>query len=452
MKKDKLIYEMTEEEIKEKIKKNLVIRNEEKNKYGEVFTPEILIEEILNNLPNEVWYNLNYKWLEPSNGIGNFSIIIYSKLMKSLKNKIKDDVKRSNHIIKNMLYMIELNPDNVNESVNIFGKDANIYCGSFLDDDWKKVFNVHKFDVIVGNPPWNDEKQDIQKGSRAKNSLWDIFVKESLKILNVNGYLGFINPSHWRGLGKEYHKIWNILTEKQLLYLHIYSKTDSKKYFNLIEGNRFDLYVLKNNENLRETEVIDELGNKNLIDMSKWNFLPNYNYDIFEKILTSEEKGINVIMSYGAYFVYKSNNNISKVKTNKFKYPVVHSVRKDGIVYWYSNTNKNGHFGEPKVILNFNEKQYSHPHQNDYKGELGMSQISFGLPIKSKKEGDEILKVIDTDEFKKVIASTKWSTFQTDWRMFKYFKPDFYKYFLKKNKKITKRIRKKNKRITNKKK
>jgi hypothetical protein len=32
--------------------------------------------------------------------------------------------------------------------------------------------------------------------------------------------------------------------------------------------------------------------------------------------------------------------------------------------------------------------------------------------------------------FKEVIKATKWGAFQTDWRMFKYFKPDFYKYFL----------------------
>ena len=58
-----------------------------------------------------------------------------------------------------------------------------------------------------------------------------------------------------------------------------------------------------------------------------------------------------------------------------------------------------------------------------------MSQISFGIPIKSK-EGELILKAINTPKFKKIIAATKWGAFQTDYRMFKYFKKDFYKYFL----------------------
>ena len=55
----------------------------------------------------------------------------------------------------------------------------------------------------------------------------------------------------------------------------------------------------------------------------------------------------------------------------------------------------------------------------------------FGIPIKSKREGEEILKAIATPAFKELIKATKWGAFQTDYRMFKYFKPDFYKILLK---------------------
>ena len=59
-----------------------------------------------------------------------------------------------------------------------------------------------------------------------------------------------------------------------------------------------------------------------------------------------------------------------------------------------------------------------------------MSQISFGIPIKNKEEGDMILRAIETDTFKTIIDSTKWGAFQTDYRMFKYFKKDFWKTLL----------------------
>jgi hypothetical protein len=59
-----------------------------------------------------------------------------------------------------------------------------------------------------------------------------------------------------------------------------------------------------------------------------------------------------------------------------------------------------------------------------------MSQICYGLEIKSKEEGDNICKAINSDSFKDILKYTKWSTFQTDWRMFKYFKKDFWKEFI----------------------
>ena len=112
--------------------------------------------------------------------------------------------------------------------------------------------------------------------------------------------------------------------------------------------------------------------------------------------------------------IYKHNIDINK----NFEY------------YLWTDDNTKGHFGIKKVILNFNEKQYNHLEQNDYQGNFGMSQITFGIEILNKKEGDLILKAINTPEFKEIIKATKWGAFQTDYRMFKYFKKDFWKEFL----------------------
>lgn len=48
---------------------------------GEVFTPLKKVNEMLLDIPEEEWKLKNNKWLEPSNGIGNFSIPIFYKLM-----------------------------------------------------------------------------------------------------------------------------------------------------------------------------------------------------------------------------------------------------------------------------------------------------------------------------------------------------------------------------------
>ena len=115
---------------------------------------------------------------------------------------------------------------------------------------------------------------------------------------------------------------------------------------------------------------------------------------------------------------------LSKKKTKKKRHPIVHNITQRGLGLKYAE-NKNDHFGTSKVLLNFNEKQYPY---NDYKGTYGMSQLTFGIPIHSKKEGDKIIKAINSDYFKEILKATKWSSFQTDYRMFFYFKKNFYQY------------------------
>ena len=110
-------------------------------------------------------------------------------------------------------------------------------------------------------------------------------------------------------------------------------------------------------------------------------------------------------------------------------------MTQSGLGYVYSNEDK-GHFGISKVILSFGRHQYPY---NDWEGKYGMSQICYGLKINSKEDGDNIVEAINTEKFKNILKYTKWSTFQTDWRMFKYFKKDFYKYFIENNDKVVKR-------------
>jgi hypothetical protein len=55
-----------------------------------------------------------------------------------------------------------------------------------------------------------------------------------------------------------------------------------------------------------------------------------------------------------------------------------------------------------------------------------MSQLSFGIPISSKKEGEQWIKFINGHQFKSVLKATKWNAFQTDYRMFRYFDRDLH--------------------------
>ena len=122
-----------------------------KELYGEVFTPFSLINKMFDIIPVKIFEDPSLKWLDPGAGTGNFSIILYFKLLEHLKEKIPDIEERKNHIIKKMIYMVELRCENTEILKNLFGSDANIYEENFLNYE-SEVF----FDVIIGNPPFNN--------------------------------------------------------------------------------------------------------------------------------------------------------------------------------------------------------------------------------------------------------------------------------------------------------
>jgi len=147
-------------ELLELINDYLKPKDVEKKQFGEVFTPMALVNEMLDKLPIDVWSNKNLKWFDPCCGMGNFPVAIYLRLMEGLKHKIKNIQNRKTHILQNMLYMSELNKKNVFICKQIFDiqnkYNLNIYQGDTLQLDIKKIFNVDKFDIIVGNPPYQE--------------------------------------------------------------------------------------------------------------------------------------------------------------------------------------------------------------------------------------------------------------------------------------------------------
>ena len=155
-------------------------KQNEKKKFGEVFTPMKIVISMLDKLPKGVWKKKNYKWLDPANGMGNFPIAIYLRLMKGLEEKIPNEKERKKHILENMLYMIELNKKNVFICKNIFDINdkykLHLVCHDALTFDCKKEWEIEKFDVVIGNPPYN------ASGTKATgNTIWQHFVNMALK-------------------------------------------------------------------------------------------------------------------------------------------------------------------------------------------------------------------------------------------------------------------------------
>ena len=405
------------------IRKFIKVTDTERKQFGEVMTPISLVEDMLDTLPKDVWIKPELKWLDPCNGVGIFPIIIVERLMERLSSIIIDDNERYKHIIENMLYVTELQAKNNFCFLCAFDpKDIyllNVYNGSFLDESFdnhmRDVWKIDKFDIIVGNPPYNTGTS----GGNGARDLWDKFVIKNLDILKTDGFLTFVHPSKWRS---PEHKIFKTFKENNLLFLEIHSKKDGKKVFGAT--TRYDFYCIQKTPYKGITVVIDELGESHTINLGDWDWIPNYNFKLISKILT-KENGLDVIYSRSMYG--NDKKWISTEQTEENKLPCVYGMYKDYTCsYRYSSINK-GHFGISKVILGIGEKIYP---KIDMDGEYGIMNNAFALPISSLEEGGVIKKAIESDKFKEIIKATKWSNFQTNYKMFKSFKKNFWKDFI----------------------
>jgi len=112
---------------------------EKRKDNDEVFTPPFLIEEMLDKLPKTVWKDPTKTWLDPCAGLGNFSVLILKRLMKGLKTWQPDEELRKKHILENMLYHVEMNPESVEKLQRVLNPEGkynlNIKCSDFLTFD-----------------------------------------------------------------------------------------------------------------------------------------------------------------------------------------------------------------------------------------------------------------------------------------------------------------------------
>jgi site-specific DNA-methyltransferase (adenine-specific) len=285
-------------DLLEFIQKCLKPKEKEKKQFGEVFTPMELVNEMLDKLPIEVWSNPNLKWFDPANGMGNYPIAIYYRLMNGLKEVILDVNSRKKHILENMLYMSELNIKNCYICNLIFNSNGkyklNLHCGDSLKLDIKKEWGIDKFDIIIGNPPYNTEFN----GAGA-SPLYNKFIEYYVNKCNL---LIFIVPSRWFAGGKgldSFRKM--MLSRKDIVFINHYNDAS------IIFGNNVDIkggvnyFLINNNYNGLCSY------NNNLIDLSECDILiDNIFYNIIET-LNRYDKITNIYCG-SSYFEIQTND------------------------------------------------------------------------------------------------------------------------------------------------
>jgi hypothetical protein len=364
-----------DEKVLEIIRKRLSVREEEKNLYGEVFTPVELICEMFDHLPKDIWNNPNLKWLDPANGIGNFPVVAYYKLFDSLKSKIPDNSKRSKHIIENMLYMVELNPVNVRVCKKIFNMiddkaTPNIHTGSFIKGSRNEYNPKMKFDVIMGNPPYNaggiksKNTKKVVKNQKGFKTIWPIFVDKSINLLNDNKYLLFINPATWIGLKSTNSKMY---MENQLLSLRFYNYGQALELFGSVSGKiPLTYYLLQKSKGGKNTEIYDNCLDKFIpFNIYKNQYIPIEAIKLQSKLKEISGKVGSLYEPVKKYDTCKNNTDTKNKLSSDYKYPLV-NISMGNVIVSYSKINNNKK-SEKKLVLPNDSMGYP---LLDYEGNL----------------------------------------------------------------------------------
>ena len=376
---------------------DFTVSNKDKLLYGEIYSPFSLIKNMLNLFDPSIFSNADAKWLDTGSGTGYFSMILFDKLNKGLKQIILSDEERKSHIIKNMIYLIELKPENIIILKERFGQEANIIHADFLSTisfdgpisfgpisfDGPISFGPISFDYIIGNPPYNScgmkkvpTNSKMDKKADGK-TIWVEFIKKSLTLLREKtGQLCYIVPSLWMKPDKA--GLYNILTSYKLEKIHCLSNTETNSLFKG-EAQTPTCYFLltniqTNNEKHKNITLYDS-NYKNYVDyyFKLGSPLPLYGQTIIQKLLP---------------FILKAGGHIKAIKTNMPSKNTVFSYTQNDPLHPYKNIitcHLNGlqpelvvnysdqpqaYYGEPKLVLA--HKMYGFPYL-DSNGTYGVS-------------------------------------------------------------------------------
>jgi hypothetical protein len=373
------------EDVEKLIEQHLPAKQKEKSELGEVFTPVSMIETLYSNFPKSIWKDSTKTWLDPASGIGNFPLVLFFWLMNGLSAKIPNKERRAKHIIEKMIFMVEINKENVKICKNIFKTlsptaKPNIHEGDFLKMNPSSIKWPSHFDCVIGNPPYNIGGTGLEGSKRTHI----IFTEVGLNLLTKDGYLAYICPPSYRETGTPMNELFK-KANGHFVFIKIYGAAETLKLFH-IQG-RVDGFIFQ--KGVKGTTTIDdEYGVvKNNLKINLDRHIPNFGYTIFEKLY-------NKVKSLGHVEAFR-NTEMSSIKAATFgcngKNKVLHLIVEKGRRV-FKTAKKHSLTDTPKLLINGLGIPYVF---YDSKGEYGPSQS----PVIILKPSKNVVNLMKSDFF-----------------------------------------------------
>ena len=270
----------------------------------EVFTPPELANKMLDLLPQELFRSSETTFLDPFTKSGVFLREIVKRLDRGLEKQIPGRQQRIDHILHHQVFGIacteltsllarrsvycskfangkysiskfDTEEGNIlyrniqhtwvngkckycgaSQSVYDRGSEAEQYAYMFIHtDNPSKFFNNMKFDVIIGNPPYQMSDgggMQTESSSGSAIPLYHLFVNQSKK-LNAK-YISMIIPARWYSGGRGLDAFRDEMLNDGCLS-HIVDYADSRDCFPGVDIAGGVCYFLRNLNNEKECTI-----------------------------------------------------------------------------------------------------------------------------------------------------------------------------------------------------
>lgn len=334
----------------------------------EVFTPPDIVNDMLDMLPQELFTNPNTKFLDPACKTGVFLREIAKRLLVGLEDQIPDLQERIDHIFHNQLYGIAITEltsllsrrslycskypngrysitkfDNAEGNIRFkriqhtWQNGTCIYCGANKTNlnrsedketyayefihvkDLKELENM-KFDVIIGNPPYQLNVGNDGGNSSKARAIYHEFISQAIK-LNPR-YVCMIVPSRWmtkstEGISDEW--VNSMITSNHFKTIHDFeSEKDCFPGVQVTGGINYFLYDSNyegdcdyyfhcsgNNEVKHRKEKLDAYGSGSVIRDSRTHSILNKLISVEGDYYKNEDDNFSNLVSPKDYFTNK---------------------------------------------------------------------------------------------------------------------------------------------------
>ncbi len=372
-----------------------LVSDYDKKKRGGVHTPLVLVREIYSKIPN-VWGD--GKILDPACGNGVF---LWEAKRLCMVNGIDEQT-----IVEDLIMGVDIDPKKAYITNAILDPDglyeSRIFIANSLDFLDRKVWKM-KFDMIVGNPPFQDSNSDTN------NKLYTMFIELSVKILKQGGFMSLISPISWMGYsdkkskrtsmsdGSEYKELF------RTLQVHWVDLNKTATYFDV--GSSFSSYIIENTLSYKPTEID---GKK--VSLTGVKFFPKSlsktSLEIFNKTFYSLHPKMDVCQSAEKHATpfNKNEEKPLKEKTATHKYELFHTSSNDS-----SRWTDTPHTCQYVKKIIFSLSGYFKPFYDD--GSLGVTHIGLWIPVNDNIQGEILISILKSKLYTFIIEQSKYSGF-----------------------------------------